>query len=85
MKHGDCVFDPIKDIDEVDQIGYVDLADAFANHSVPSILGENGEGYNNIEDPEACLDMPQDVFDALHQNATVQSSSAAEVQPEPAE
>lgn len=82
MKHGDCIFDPLKDINEVDQIGYVDLAEAYANHSVPSILSDDGEGYNNISDPAACMDMPQDVFDVLHQNQAVADSSADSVQSE---
>lgn len=66
-----CKFNPICDIAEVDQIGFVDLSEAYANNTVPTVVGDDDLHYNNISDPGASMDFPKDVFDVMHQNQTV--------------
>lgn len=64
-------YNPNKDVCEVDQFGYIDLADAYASHSIPTVVGEDNLAYNNIADPLAAFDMPKDVFEVLHMNKTI--------------
>lgn len=73
-------FDPIKDIAPVDQVGFVDLRDAFVNHSIPGDLTVKSEDYNGVDDPSSLLGRPSDVFDAYRKAQYVKSaeSKAAE-------
>lgn len=59
-----CKFDPVKDIKEVDQFGFVDLNECLANGDVPSTVADSENQYNGIEDPSEILGKPSDVFDA---------------------
>lgn len=71
-------FNPNKDIQEVDQFGFIDLPEAFANNSVPTSIGDEELIYNNMEDPSAALDMPKDIFEVMHQNKTVHDYKSPE-------
>lgn len=76
-------YNPNKDIQEVDQFGYIDLPEAFANNSVPTVVGpEDNLLYNNMEDPSAAMDMPKDIFEVMHQNKTVHDYKDPENNPE---
>lgn len=74
-------YNSVRDVCEVDQVGFVDLPDAYANSTVPSIVGEGDLTYNNMEDPCSSMDMPRDVFEAQQQNATVHDYKAPEKDP----
>lgn len=67
----DLKFVKVRDVAEVDQIGFVDLPDAYANNSVPTVVGDDDLVYNNIADPNASMPFPKDIFDVHQQNKTV--------------
>lgn len=58
-------FDPVKDISPVDQFGFIDLKSALATGVVPSQLPDSDLDYNGIDNPEAVLGKPRDIFEAM--------------------
>lgn len=68
-------YDKAKDVAEVSQTGFVDLVDAFANHSVPSTIEADDTQFNNVDDPSAIMRKPKDVFDAMHLRQTLSDYS----------
>lgn len=64
MYGGDCVYDPVKDIQAVDQSGFVDLAKAHSMNSVPAMLNVDEMSFNQIEDPNSIVGRPSDQFEA---------------------
>lgn len=58
-------FDPCKDMQEVDQTGYIDLATAYVNGVVSGDLNPDQLTFNQIEEPESILGRPSDEFDAI--------------------
>ena len=46
-------FDKVKDMQEVDQFGYVDLCSAYANGAISGDLAVETGKMNGIEHPEA--------------------------------
>lgn len=71
MKAKSCVFNPEKDLKEVEPFGYIDLKQAFETSTVPSQLPDSDVDYNGIEEPESILGKPRDVFDAMHMEAAI--------------
>lgn len=75
-------YDPAKDIAPVDQVGFIDLHDAFVNGSIPGDLGVNDESFNGVDDPASLMDRPSDKFDAyrkadyVHKGMSVATSAA---------
>lgn len=70
-------YDPKRDISPVDQFGFVDLRDAFANHSLPGTLVSSDESFNGVEDPASLLGKSADVFDAYRKAQYVKSAESA--------
>lgn len=66
-----CEFVKVRNVSEVEQTGFVDLASALANHSVPSDIESSDETYNGIDDPASIMGKPRDVFEAAHVRETV--------------
>lgn len=66
-------FDPLRDIRDVDQTGYVDLALAFAMNSIPANIEADVDSYNGIEDPASILGSPKDVFEAAQMRESIGS------------
>lgn len=64
-------FDKVKDLQEVDQFGYVDLCSAYANGSISGDLSVQTGKMNGIEHPEAIIGKPSDEFDAIALNKVV--------------
>lgn len=62
---GKIVFNPVKDIQDVDQFGFVDLIQVVSNGVVPSALKIEDTAFNNIEDPASIIGKPRDTFEAL--------------------
>lgn len=60
----ECRFNPDRDIQEVDQFGFVDLNECLANGEVPASIADSEDQYNGIDDPAEILGKPSDVFDA---------------------
>lgn len=76
----ECKYDPAKDMQAVEPFGFVDLKDALVNNCVPSQLPDSDTDYNGIEDPDAILGRPSDVFDALRMQTDMDARvSAAKV------
>lgn len=65
MIQEDFAFDPVKDIAPVDQFGFIDLKSALATGVVPSQLPDSDTDYNGIENPDAILGKPRDIFEAM--------------------
>ena len=80
----ECRFDPVKDIYEVDQFGFIDLQECLANGEVPSTIADSEDQYNGIEDPGEILGKPSDVFDAykmgdyIKRTGTVKETASVE-------
>lgn len=61
----ECPFNPDVDLNEVDQIGYVNMREAWETHTVPGNLNPEDLQYNDIEDPASIAGKPSDIFDAV--------------------
>lgn len=73
-----CIFNPDKDIREVNSIGYIDLATVLKSGIVPSNLDESQIQYNGIEDPSSIIGSPADVFEAYRMTKDIFSSASAD-------
>ena len=60
----ECKYNPVKDIHDVDQFGFIDLQECLANGEVPATIADSEDQYNGIEDPGEILGKPSDVFEA---------------------
>lgn len=78
MKQTDLKFNELKDIQEVDQFGFVDLVDCLINGEVPTQIADEDVNYNGIEDPSTILGKPSDIFDLYRMNDYVQSVTPTE-------
>lgn len=61
-------FDKKRDIREVSQNGFVDLASAYKNGIVPSNASESDLSFGNIESPNNIAGRPHDAFEAMRMN-----------------
>ena len=61
----ECKYNPEKDIQQVDDFGYVDLVDVMAKGEVPGDIGIDESLYNDIDDPSTIFGKPYDNFSAL--------------------
>lgn len=59
-----CYYDEVADLHEVDQFGFIDLAECLKNGAVPSQVTGTDDNYNGIENPSEILGKPSDVFEA---------------------
>ena len=71
-------FDPIVDLKEVDQFGYIDLRQAITDGFVPASAQVESDGYNDIEDLGSIVGKPSDVFEAMQYGVSVQNSSSSD-------
>lgn len=78
MKVNLTKFDPKKDIQKVDQFGYVNLNKAFENGYVEGNVDVNETDYNDIENPASIIGKPSDAFEAMRmQDALVSGVKSA--------
>lgn len=70
-------YDPVKDIAPVDQLGFVDLRNAFVNNTIPGDLACSDESFNGVEDPSSLLGKSSDVFDAYRKASYVRGAEAS--------
>lgn len=77
-----CKFDPLRDMREVDPLGYVDIGKALISGFIPSDVTGNMSSFNGIENPESILGTPSDVFESLRMIDTINQSSAESGQSE---
>lgn len=71
MFQNDLKYDPIKDLQPVDQTGSVDLAKAHAMGSLPSNVESGDLLYNEIDDPRSIGARPSDVFEAAQASKAI--------------
>lgn len=73
----ECKYDPIKDLKPVDENGYLDLASAYVNKTVPADIVTQDTDFNGIEDPSSIVGKPSDVFDAIRMQDAIEKRAAA--------
>ena len=71
-------YNPVKDLKEVDQFGFVDLVEATVNGVVESYVSDTEASYNGIEDPSTILGKPSDVFEAARMQDSIHASLASQ-------
>lgn len=64
-------FDVERDIQAVEQVGFVDLKAANVSSSIPAIDGIEEERYNGIDDPRSIGARPSDQFEAMQANKSI--------------
>lgn len=69
-------YSPLRDRKAVDQTGYVDLASANAESSIPVDVPLAEERFNRIEDPRAIGSRPGDVFEAAQAHKAISDYKA---------
>ena len=74
-------FDKIKDMQEVDQFGYVNLCESYANGAISGDLAVDTGKMNGIEHPESIIGKPSDEFDAIALSKTVRERGVKSVSP----
>ena len=57
-----CKFNSKQDNHDVDQFGYINLAESLENGVVPSEIADSEPSYNEIDDPSTIIGKPRDVF-----------------------
>lgn len=61
-------YDEVKDLQAVDCVGWIDIAEAVENGYVPASIDADEMLYNEIEDPASIMPNADDVF-ALYRQA----------------
>lgn len=72
----DTLFDPVRDVAPVDQFGFIDLKVALVSGNVPSQVAESESDYNGIQNPEAILGKPHDIFEAMDAQAAAEKMAS---------
>lgn len=67
-------FDKIKDMAEVEQFGYINLAQAYANGVVEGSANPDQLSFNQIEDPASIMGKPSDEFEAINMRSYVRKT-----------
>ena len=86
MEFFELDYDPLKDVCEVDQFGFVDLAEAFQTGTIASNLTIEDLTFTEIDDPKAVSGKPRNTFEfidagvAIAQQEGVQSKSSAKTE-----
>lgn len=70
-----------KDLSEVDQVGFLNLADVYSSGTIPGDFNFTDEEYNRAS-PADMMHRPDDVFAAYRQRDYVKSSLSAQAKAE---
>ncbi len=70
-----CKYNPICDVREVQNFGYLELSDVMRTGIIPSDLSASQLQFNGIEDPQSILGSPCDAFDAMRMMDTISESA----------
>lgn len=73
----ECNYDPVRDLQPVDQFGFIDLKVALASSSVPSQMPDSDTDYNGIDEPDMVLGKPRDIFEAIDSQMALEAAAAA--------
>lgn len=68
-----CEYNKEKDVCEVDQIGFVNLREAWETHTVDGNLNVDELNFNEIDDPASIMGKPSNVFDAMQMQGYINS------------
>lgn len=60
----ECKYDSVRDVQKVEQTGWIDIPTAYASGSIPPGISADDLQYNGIEDPNSIAGMPKDPFEA---------------------
>lgn len=74
----ECKYNPVEDIKPVDSFGWLDLASAYVNKTVPSDTVTQDTEYNGIDDPASILGKPTDVFHALRMQDSIEAAVSSQ-------
>lgn len=66
-----CKYDSERDLAPVDPFGYINLREAYENHSVPTNIADDVANYNQIDNPESILGTPSDIFEAYRMHDSI--------------
>lgn len=66
-------FNPDKDMQEVEQFGFVNLAECFEKGIVPGGIDLTDESFNGVQNPGTLISRSMDVFDGLRKSEYVKS------------
>lgn len=69
-----CKFNEIRDVHEVDQFGFIDLAECLSQGVVPSSISNTEDAYNDIDSPDNIMGKPSDVFEAYRMQDFIKSN-----------
>lgn len=72
-----CKYDEKRDVQAVDQVGYIDVGEAIRNGYVPASIDTTEDSYDNIETPDGLMRNADDVFALYRQADYVKSVGAA--------
>lgn len=64
-------YNPERDIQQVEQFGFVDLQKANVTSSIPVVDGLEEERFNGIEDPRSIAGRPSDIFEEMQANKAI--------------
>lgn len=65
MLRENCSYNSERDLQAVDQTGFLDLALAHSSGSVPAVLEVDTVNFNEIDDPNSIVARPADNFEAM--------------------
>lgn len=77
-----CNYDEVKDLKDVNPLGWLDVAEAVRNGYVPGSINTEDMVYNGIEDPASILGYADDAFSLMRQGDYVKSFSSKTARPE---
>jgi len=63
----DCSYNEDKDLQAVDTVGWIDIAEAIKNGYVPASIDTDDMLYNEVEDPSTLMNNASDVFELYRQ------------------
>lgn len=69
-----AIYNEKTDIQDVDQFGFVNLAECMENGVVPSSISDTEMDYNDIEDPASIMGKPRDVFEVYSMQDYIKSA-----------
>lgn len=66
-----CKFDPVTDVAEVNEYGFVDIVKANQTSSIDAPLALQERQFNGIDDPRSIGERPSDEFEMIQANHVI--------------
>lgn len=64
-----------KDLEQVDQFGFINLREAVANGVIPASAQVAEDSYNEIEDLDSIVGKPSDIFEAMQYGVSLNKAA----------